>query len=140
MQKYKIASASVAVFVKKKVLLIYNIKKQLWEFPGGKHELGESSLECAVRECDEECGLTLTPEKLKFLHTQENSKCLCVVYTAKLKPNDPTVNVQEFFHNKKDYSHSEYQWLDMSKFDKVPNIRPECIAAINKFIELKGQK
>lgn len=31
----------------------------LWEFPGGKQELGESLAECLVRECQEELGVTI---------------------------------------------------------------------------------
>lgn len=33
----------------------------LWEFPGGKIELGESPEQCAIRECLEEIGVQIEP-------------------------------------------------------------------------------
>ena len=30
----------------------------MWDLPKGKREVGESDKECALREVDEECGLT----------------------------------------------------------------------------------
>lgn len=40
---------------------------ELWEFPGGKLEAGESFQDCAVRECWEELNIQI--KVLQFLHT-----------------------------------------------------------------------
>ncbi len=39
-----------------KYLFIYRLKK--WDLPKGKLDLGESPEEAAIRECEEECGIT----------------------------------------------------------------------------------
>jgi len=41
---------------KNEVLFIYRLDK--WDLPKGKLEKGESILECAIREVEEECGIT----------------------------------------------------------------------------------
>lgn len=37
-------------------LFIYRLKR--WDLPKGKFEMGETPEECAIRECEEECGIT----------------------------------------------------------------------------------
>jgi 8-oxo-dGTP diphosphatase len=43
----------------------------LWEFPGGKIQLGESPEEAAVRECQEETGLAVTALSRYPEHVQQ---------------------------------------------------------------------
>ncbi len=55
----------MAVIVKgDQVLLTYRLNNkdcgQLWEFPGGKFEPGETARQALCRECDEEIGIAVT--------------------------------------------------------------------------------
>ena len=56
---------SVAVVIHDNKVLLVQRKKQpnagLWGFPGGHIELGETGLACAVRELQEETGVTAKP-------------------------------------------------------------------------------
>ena len=56
---------AVAVVMHNNAVLLVQRKKNpnagLWGFPGGHVELGETGLECAIRELFEETGVTATP-------------------------------------------------------------------------------
>ncbi|GLZ36374.1 hypothetical protein Lesp02_85610 [Lentzea sp. NBRC 105346] len=41
----------------------------LWHLPSGKLDAGESVLDAAVREADEEVGVLVAPEELRHVHT-----------------------------------------------------------------------
>ena len=44
----------------------------MWEFPGGKTESGETAEECVIRECYEELGITIKTDKLFADITKED--------------------------------------------------------------------
>lgn len=84
--------------------LITQRKKQshlghLWEFPGGKIELGESLADCAVRECQEELGIQVKPLQL----------------LEEIKHDYPEVHVHLYFMLCKHIS-GEPQTLDVADF------------------------
>lgn len=56
--KFKIVKAAGGVVEKKdKILMIYRLKK--WDLPKGKCEKGEKFSDCAVREVEEECNISV---------------------------------------------------------------------------------
>ncbi|GES92020.1 NUDIX domain-containing protein [Rhizophagus clarus] len=60
---------------------IYN----LWQVPGGKVELGESSIQTVLRETQEETGIKLKKKELTYLFNDPNFNCN--IYATKLISN-----------------------------------------------------
>lgn len=52
--------------------------RDLWNFPGGMTELGETEEQAAIREVEEETGLI--PKNLIQCGTQRHKYCLCYVF------------------------------------------------------------
>lgn len=48
-------------------LFIFRLKR--WDLPKGKFEMGETPEECAIRECEEECGITQLSINKTLPHT-----------------------------------------------------------------------
>lgn len=61
-----IPTGGLIVIKDNKLLLAYSNNKKAWYLPGGKIDLGESSIQCLYREIQEELRLVLNPEYLKF--------------------------------------------------------------------------
>lgn len=89
---------ATACYLKKdnKVLMIKFSKKwgQVYAPPGGKFELGESPLDCVVREYYEETGLTLINPRLQGIsYWKDEAEGIIFVYTAEdFKGNLKTVS------------------------------------------------
>ncbi len=62
---------------KNEVLLIQRSDNKRWALPGGCNDLGETPLECAIRECREETGYEITVNALLGIYS---SKCYEYVY------------------------------------------------------------
>ena len=62
----------------------------MWEFPGGKTEVGETSEQCIIRECNEELDITISIDNIFADITKEDLHitffiCRIVEGTIKLK-------------------------------------------------------
>ncbi|MCQ2385553.1 MAG: NUDIX hydrolase, partial [Clostridia bacterium] len=68
-EEWEYSEASAVAFIcENKVLMVKRSRDSqhgpgFWQLPGGKQERNETALQCAVRECREELGLTDIPEK-----------------------------------------------------------------------------
>lgn len=75
----------------------------LWEFPGGKLEPGETPQACLVRECMEELGVLVKPERLyqTAAHTYPDGQVELTFYLASIiDGKEPRQNV-----------HTDMRWV-----------------------------
>ena len=77
--KYVEAAGGLVLNDDDELLLIYRLNK--WDLPKGKVEKNESIQICAIREVEEECGISghsITRELCSTFHTYHDKKQLCV--------------------------------------------------------------
>lgn len=101
--EHKGAVAIVAITDDNKVVLVKQyrkaIEKEIYELPAGKIEIGETPLECAIRELKEETGYSVDSLKLihKYYTTPGFSNQLVFIYLAKnLIPGESNLEEDEF--------------------------------------------
>jgi len=58
-------SAGIIITDGEKILGILPLTKPKWDIPKGKKEDGESDIDCAIRECEEETGIAFDKNDLK---------------------------------------------------------------------------
>jgi len=86
-------------------------QKDAWGFPGGAMELGESAEEAAIRETQEETGLTVKIEQLLGVYTKYhddypsgdsaqpiNIIFICSIVGGSLNPDNSETEDLRFFH------------------------------------------
>ena len=101
--EHKGAVGIVAITNDNKIVLVKQyrkaIEKELFEWPAGKIEIGESPLDCAIRELKEETGYSAKNLKLihKYYTTPGFSNQLVFIYLAQnLTPGESHLEEDEF--------------------------------------------
>lgn len=63
------------------IFMMWHNKRKQWEFPGGKHDEGETMKECIVREIKEEIGFTCQPQKVGPVNiVDHDDKWVCAIW------------------------------------------------------------
>ena len=104
----------------------------LWEFPGGKIEIGESSEEAVIRELSEELDIIVhKPRKImQYLHRFRN-----LIYDISF------FEVISYKGSVKKMVHDELKWVDLSSINNYDYISGDLLIIeelINKPSLLKG--
>ena len=95
----KLAGSYAIVNCSGKFLICYNKWRQQWEFPAGKREIGESAMQCAIRELYEETGQIVTDFTFKGLLKSKNIATGAIkynpVYLAEIQSLQPFIKNDE---------------------------------------------
>src|SRR6266496_480758 len=111
------------------------VMKNMWQSPGGKTD-GKPSMEAALRELEEETGLVVKPEDLKFLINDLNYNC--DVYTLKVHPNTE-LDLMEPEKNGEWEKFSFEAYEKMAREGRITPTHTTCIELIFYRIKLKSQ-
>lgn len=101
----------------------------MWEFPGGKIEVGEKPEEALVREINEElsCDINVKGHIDTSFYEYDTFTIELSVYEVELTDSQPVIS-----------EHCDFAWIELGKFDNY-NFAPADIPAI-KIIKEKYAK
>lgn len=89
-------ATAVLVVTPQGIPLIRDPKKRppiYWKLPGGRSEGQETAAQCAVRELQEEIGLTLSESNLVVLDSKDKGSHIVTIFMAEL-PELPRLNTR----------------------------------------------
>jgi 8-oxo-dGTP diphosphatase len=96
----------------------------LWEFPGGKVEVGETDLEALKRELKHRVGVEVEPgaQISSVSHTYDHYTVELHLYDCRITRGEPeAVNVHQF------------RWVESEQFDRLP-FTPADEASMSKLL------
>jgi len=92
-----------------------------WNLPGGTKDNNESIIDCAIRECEEETGLT--PSNLKLISTEYKDNWSVNFYVSNVFTGELSL-----CHESKDYAWVNITELDT--FDFVPFVKEAILKVL----------
>jgi len=118
-----------AIIQDEKLLLLWKIKEQHYEFPGGKVRPGETIEQTAIREVKEEIGVDVKLEKkfstIEFIHKEKHLRGN--LFLAETIAGEPRITEPAVFDH--------YIWMPIhahEKYTLAPNVKEFCIQYITK--------
>lgn len=97
-------------------VLVYNTRREGWEFPGGKIEDGEDAVKAVLREAKEEAGLTL--QTLKFVKSFKNNYVFVAKATV-IKGGEFPAKIFEDLPYNLSYDRDEYSQIVKESREKL---------------------
>lgn len=94
----------------------------LWEFPGGKIEIGETPKQCLERELEEELGVEATIGSL-VCTVEPSDRFQLTVHMANIRDAEPEIR-----------EHAELRWValdELDTYEMLPADRPVIKALID---------
>ena len=74
--------------------------RDMWGLPGGKIQVGERTIDAAIREVYEETGLKIEPHRLWHLENNDvEDEFLCAIFHASLRENEKPLNTEPEKHS-----------------------------------------
>ena len=121
---------------KGEVLMIF--RNGLWDFPKGKLDKGESIEECAVREVEEECRVSVNLHEriCKTRHTYKGSKddVMKITYWYRM-----SLVSDEFMHPQLEEGIEKVEWKSLSEAEELLNGSFKSLTRLlRKYQSLKG--
>lgn len=108
------------------VLLVRKRGTTKFMFPGGKPEVGETPEACAIRECAEEIGLVVDPERLVPLGVRTTA-------AANEPGHTVTADVFAYIEPRREYAPAaeieELRWLELGA-ELGPELAPLAVAVL----------
>lgn len=101
-----------------------------WNFPGGSVDPGEFAPGAAVRELEEESGLTVSEDDIEFFGTVEVSDKMLYFFVTTEAKGEVAINKES----------SEYAWITT---DEIPNyefipLNNALVEALTRYIEARN--
>lgn len=109
-----------------KYLALYHLKGKEWRFAGGKIELDEVPLQCAVREAFEEFDIIVLAAHFQEIVTHTADGSLWTGHWFVVDKYDGVPRLKE------PHKHSEMKWLTLADL-RCFNAHPEYDVAVNHF-------
>lgn len=137
-KRFRIVEAGGGLVVNKNKEVLFIFRRGKWDLPKGKLEKHEKIKKGAIREVEEECGITnpiVTEELITTFHKFKNKgkECLKKTYWFIMKYEGDEELVPQL-----EEDITKAKWMGEDKFDKVfKNTFPSIADVLNAYLERK---
>lgn len=107
-----------------------------YTFPGGGKEENETNDECVVRECNEEFGIVVKPQKHVYIY--ENSKTIQYFYVCDWVSGKLGSGEGEEFQEDRNRGTYEPMLIPLEDIEKLPLMPPEVASALVQDVKKFG--